>query len=135
LFERYKRVEELNRRLLLAGRILTNLVAVVLVLAGVLKLINVGAEDMVEGLQKAHLDQYQMQISLLAIACGILMLTPVTRRFGWLMACAYWGGAIVAHMTYDDAIVMPAGFMATLCIGIACTEWATRCSQADSKSP
>ena len=112
----------MNSRLLLAGKILTGLVAVVLVLAGVLKLINVGAEDMVEGLKKAHLDQHQTLISVTAIACGILLLVPLTRRIGWLMASAYWGGAIVAHMTYNDSVIMPASFMAMLCAGIAMTE-------------
>ncbi len=80
---------------------------------------------MVEGLKKAHLDQYQTHISLLAIACGALMLIPRTHRFGWLMASAYWGGAIVAHMTYDDAIIMPAAFMLTLVVGIVLSEWGT----------
>lgn len=113
-------------RLLLIGKTLTSLVGIVLVLAGVLKLVNVGAEDMVEGLKKASLHQHQTLISITAIACGILLLLPVTRRFGWLMASAYWGGAIVAHMTYNDSVIMPASFMALLCIGVCMTELSNR---------
>lgn len=112
----------MNSRLPLIGKTLTGLVGVVLVLAGVLKLINVGAEDMVEGLHKAHLVQHQTLISITAIVCGSLLLIPLTRRFGWLMASAYWGGAIVAHMTYDDTVIMPAAFMILLCVGIFMTE-------------
>ena len=94
------------------------LVAVVLILAGILKLVNFGAEDMVEGLKKANLIQHQQLISVIAIACGILLLLPITRKLGWLMSTAYWGGAIVAHMTYNDAVIMPAAFLALLWIGI-----------------
>lgn len=101
-----------------AGRIITGLVAVVLVLAGVLKLVNVGADDMLEGLTKANLIQHRQLISLLAIVCGVLLLIPKTHRFGWLMATAYWGGAIVAHLTYDDSAIMPGAFLAVLWIGI-----------------
>ena len=93
------------------------MVGVVLILAGVLKLVGVGAEDMVEGLEKAHLIQHVTVISVLAIGCGALLLISRTRLLGLLMATAYWGGAIVAHMTYDDSILMPAVFQAVLWIG------------------
>ena len=110
----------------LVGRILVGLVAVVLILAGALKLVNVGADDMVEGLEKAQLIQHKTLISVTAIACGTLLLIPLTRCFGLLMATAYWGGAIVAHLTYNDSVVMPAAFLAVLWIGAACTRWAER---------
>lgn len=113
-------------RLMFCGILLTGLVGVVLILAGVLKLINVGADDMIEGLKKAHLDQHQTLISITAIVCGALLLIPTTRRFGWLMASAYWGGAIVAHMTYNDSVMMPASFMTILCVGIVMTELGSR---------
>lgn len=101
------------------GAVLTSGVGVVLVLAGILKLIGVGAEDMVEGLKKANLVQYQTLISLTAIVCGLLLLVPPTWRFGFLMATAYWGAAIVAHLTYDDwsGTLMPIGFLSVMWIG------------------
>ena len=101
-----------------AGRVLVALVGIVLILAGVLKLINVGAEDMVEGLEKANLDQHKTLISFVAIVCGALLLVPKVWGFGVLMATAYWGGAIVAHMTYDDSVAMPASFLAMLWVGV-----------------
>ena len=100
-----------------AGLVLLGLVAVVLILAGVLKLVNVGAEDMLEGLEKAHLTQHRTLISCTAIVCGTLLLLPRIRIFAWLMASAYWGGAIVAHLTYNDSILMPAVFLALMWLG------------------
>jgi len=108
----------MRNKLYLAGRVLIGLVGVVLILAGALKLINVGAEDMVEGLAKANLIQHKTLISATAIVCGILLLIPKTLWLGILMATAYWGGAIVAHMTYNDAVLMPAAFLAMMWIGV-----------------
>lgn len=108
----------MNKHAARAGLVLIGLVAVVLVLAGTLKLINVGAEDMLEGLKKAHLDQHTTLISVTAIVCGVLLLLPRIRPFAWLMASSYWGGAIVAHLTYNDSVLMPAAFLAVLWLGV-----------------
>ena len=97
------------------------LVAVVLLLAGALKLANAGAEDMLEGLEKASLLQHKTLISVTAIVCGAVLLIPQTIWFGLLMATAYWGGAIVAHLTYNDSIAMPAVFLGVLWIGAGLT--------------
>lgn len=105
------------------GRLLVFLVGLVLVLAGALKLANVGADDMLEGLEKAHLIQHRGLISGVAIVCGMLLWIPFSQRLGWLMASAYWGGAIVAHLTYNDSVIMPASFLLVLWVGIALTEW------------
>ena len=99
------------------GRIIVGLVGVVLILAGVLKLANLGAEDMIEGLTKANLIQHKTLISLTAIVCGVLLLIPQTFRIGVLTSTAYWGGAIVAHLTYNDSVLMPAAFLGLMWIG------------------
>ncbi|MEM6777547.1 MAG: DoxX family protein [Planctomycetota bacterium] len=101
----------------LSGSVLVGLVAVVLILAGTLKLIGAGADDMVEGLEKARLIQHLPLISIAAIACGVFLLIPPTRPLGLLMASAYWGGAIVAHLTYNDSFGMPAAFLLILWLG------------------
>lgn len=108
----------MNKNASRSGLGLIGLVAVVLILAGILKLIHVGADDMLEGLKKAHLDQHTTLISCMAIVCGGLLLLPRIRLFAWLMAISYWGGAIVAHLTYDDSVVMPASFLAVLWLGV-----------------
>lgn len=110
----------------IASVVIIGLVGVVLVLAGVLKLLNVGAEDMIEGLVKSRLIQHKTAICLLAIICGSLLLVPFTRKIGILMSTAYWGGAIVAHMTYDDSVVMPASFLALLWSGVVLSHCATK---------
>ena len=106
-----------SRHIKIAGRVVVGTIGVILVLAGTLKLLNVGAEDMVEGLAKANLIQHQALISCTSIVCGVLLLVPRVWPFGVLMATAYWGGAIVAHMTYNDSVAMPAFFLAFLWIG------------------
>lgn len=107
------------RAMRVAGAGLLYLVSGVLILAGVLKLVNVGAEDMLEGLEKAGLLQHTTLISVLAIGCGVLLLIPRTTGFGLLASSGYWGGAIVAHLTYDDSPAMPAAFLVLLWIGAA----------------
>lgn len=101
-----------------SGNVILGLVAAVLILAGVLKLLNAGAEDMIEGLEKANLIQHKTLISLVAIACGTLLLIPRIKLFAALMASAYWGGAIVAHLTYNDSVLMPAAFLAVMWFGV-----------------
>ena len=81
------------------SNILIGVVAVVLILAGTLKLGGIGAEDMVQGLEKARLIQHLTLVSILSIACGILLLIPMTKRLGFLMASSYWGGAIKHRTT------------------------------------
>ena len=99
------------------GRLMVRTVALVLILAGGLKLAELGAEDMVEGLRKANLIQHVTLISVTAIVCGMLLLIPRTAALGLLMSTAYWGGAIVAHLTYDDSVVMPSVFLSLLWAG------------------
>ncbi|MCH2210946.1 MAG: hypothetical protein MK110_06565 [Fuerstiella sp.] len=99
------------------GRALLVLVGVVLILAGVLKIVNVGADDMLEGLEKANLQQHRTLISVTAVVCGVLLLHPRLWKIGLYMSSAYWGGAIVSHMTYDDSVVLPAVFLTTMWLG------------------
>ncbi|MEM6691730.1 MAG: hypothetical protein AAF664_20040 [Planctomycetota bacterium] len=107
-----------SKKLRIASQALIGMVGVVLVLAGTLKLINVGADDMLEGLRNARLIQHTNLISITAIICGVLLLVPLSRPFGVLMSTAYWGGAIVAHLTYDDSAIMPAFFLTVLWLGV-----------------
>lgn len=114
-----KEKNEVNQKVI---RILSEIaicgVGVVLILAGFLKLIGVGAEDMVEGLEKANLIQHLHFISITAIVCGLALLIPLTRQLGILLATAYWGGAIVAHLTYNDSFAMPVTFLFVLWLGV-----------------
>ena len=96
---------------------ITGVVGSILILAGALKLANLGADDMLEGLSKANLIQHKTLISVTAIVCGVLLLIPKTYPFGLLMTTAYWGGAIVAHLTYNDSVLMPAAFLVMTWVG------------------
>ncbi|MCH2202327.1 MAG: hypothetical protein MK102_10175 [Fuerstiella sp.] len=99
------------------GRTLLVLVGVVLILAGVLKIVNVGADDMLDGLEKASLMQHRTLISVAGVVCGVLLLLPWLWRFGVFMSSAYWGGAIVSHLTYDDSVALPAVFLSIMWLG------------------
>ena len=130
-------MDRTNKTLSLIGRVLICIVAVVLILAGSLKLIGVGAEEMLEGLQKARLDGYRVPISLLSICCGLLLLIRPVWKWGLLMSSSYWGGAIVAHLTYDDSFLMPAMFLGTLWLGALlfyCHDARGRKRRADDRS-
>lgn len=116
-----------SKRIQRVGYVLIVLVALVLILAGICKILDVGAEDMLEGLEKAGLSEYRTLISLTSLFCGVLLLIPAVRNFGLLMASAYWGGAIVCHLTYDDSVLMPASFLGVLWIGAA------MCAASDSR--
>lgn len=109
----------MNRKVLrLLSTVAIAIVGIVLILAGSLKLIGVGADDMIEGLEKARLIQHVSLISVTAIVCGFALLIPQTRPAGLFLATAYWGGAIVAHLTYNDSFAMPATFLGILWLGI-----------------
>ena len=118
-----------NRLFKIAGHVLICLVGVVLILAGALKIINVGADDMLEGLANARLMQHKTLISVTAIVCGLLLLVPRIWPLGVLMATAYWGGAIVAHMTYNDSVIMPASFLGLLWVGVGLATLGTSASR------
>ncbi|MCP4787349.1 MAG: hypothetical protein GY903_01480 [Fuerstiella sp.] len=106
-----------SKRARIAGRLMVRTVALIMVLAGGLKLAGLGAEDMVEGLEKANLIQHLTLISVTAIVCGSMLLIPRARTVGLSMSSAYWGGAIVAHLTYNDSVLMPAGILTMLWMG------------------
>ena len=113
----------------LIGRSLLTIVAIVLILAGVLKIGNVGADDMLQGFEKASLLQHRTLISAAAIVCGLLLLIPQVWQFGLLMASSYWGGAIVAHLTYNDSVIMPAVFLIIMWLGAGLIAYANETDQ------
>ena len=116
----FKQLSILMCKFKVIGRSILIFSGTILFLAGFLKLINVGAEDMIEGLENANLLKYRIPISVLSVFTGILLVVPKLSTVGILFATAYWGGAIVAHLTYDDSFLMPAVFLGIIWVGTYC---------------
>ena len=89
----------------IVGRVLVGGIGIVLMLAGVLKLLNVGAEDMLEGLAKANLLQHKTLISVTAIVCGGLLLLPRIRTLEAPVDHGP-GGRLQKHRWHDDRVVV-----------------------------
>ncbi len=80
------------------GWVMTGLMALALIASAVFKLI--GSEDVVKLLSSNGLSNWITIIGLGELASIILFIIPKTMRFGALMLSAYFGGAIMFHMTH-----------------------------------
>ena len=103
----------------LIGRGLLGLVGLVLVAAGAAKATGLAPAAMTEPLARANLADWQTVIGCGAVVTGLLLWVPVTVRLGSLLSAAYWGGAIVTHMTLDEPFVPPAALLAMTLAGAA----------------
>jgi hypothetical protein len=54
-----------------------------------------------------HLDGQMTMIGFGELLCVVLLLVPRTLPFGILMVSAYWGGAIVIHMSSGQSYFLP----------------------------
>lgn len=67
-----------------------------------------GVERVVKGLTVLGVGSHVAQIGVLQVVIAILYLLPVTRNIGFFLTCSYLGGAILAHLSHDQAITVPA---------------------------
>src|SRR6476659_7093451 len=85
-----------SRRSVIAGRVLTAIVALLLTLDAGVKL--VGAKAAVEGsAQLGFTPQQVFVIGIIAVVCLVLYLIPRTAPIGAVRWTGYFGGAIVTH--------------------------------------
>lgn len=101
----------------IAGWVLISLVGAILILAGAAKLFGLAPVDVVETLTKAHLIDYAKLIGARAMVTGVLLMVPATSSVGLLFASAYWGGAIVTHLTIGDSFLPPAILLVATWVG------------------
>jgi DoxX-like family len=91
----------------LAAHILTALVTLAMLASAGAKFS--GAQPIVENFEKLHLTPFLSVIGLIEVACAVLFAVPKTSSLGTLLVTGYFGGAIVAHLTANDAAgVVPA---------------------------
>ena len=92
-----------SRRSVIAGRILTGIVAVLLTLDAGVKL--VGAKAAVEGsAQLGFTPQQVFVIGVIAAVCLVVYLIPRTAPIGAVLWTGYFGGAIVTHLRVNDPL-------------------------------
>ncbi len=105
------------------GWVMTGLLALILIGSAVAKLI--GREEVVTLLSSNGLKDWIMIIGLGELASIILFIIPKTMRFGALMLSAYFGGAIMFHMTHPgpDVEAQQFGGAAAFLIFIWATAW------------
>ena len=93
----------LSRRSVVAGRVLTGIVALLLTLDAGIKL--VGAKAAVEGsAQLGFTPQQVFVIGVIAAVCLVLYLIPRTAPIGAVLWTGYFGGAIVTHFRLGNPL-------------------------------
>jgi len=92
-----------SRRSVVAGRVLTAIVALLLTLDAGVKL--VGAKAAVEGsAQLGFTPQQVFVIGIIAVVCLVLYLIPRTAPIGAVLWTGYFGGAIVTHFRLGNPL-------------------------------
>ena len=92
-----------SRRSVIAGRVLTAIVALLLTLDAGVKL--VGAKAAVEGsAQLGFTPQQVFVIGIIAVVCLVLYLIPRTAPIGAVLWTGYFGGAIVTHFRLGNPL-------------------------------
>jgi hypothetical protein len=92
----------------MAGLVIHALVALPMLVAGVGKAFHL-APERVNALFATtfQLDGQMTMIGLGELLCVVLLLVPRALPFGILMTSAYWGGAIVIHMSNAQPYLVP----------------------------
>ena len=92
-----------SRRSVIAGRVLTGIVALLLTLDAAIKL--VGAKAAVEGsAQLGFTPQQVFVIGIIAAVCLVLYLIPRTAPIGAVLWTGYFGGALVTHFRLGNPL-------------------------------
>jgi len=106
------------------GWAMTGLLGIVLIFSAGAKLM--GSEDVVNLLGSNNLDaKWVTIIGIGELASIILFIIPKTMRFGALMLSAYFGGAIMFHMTHPgpDLEAQQFGGAAAFLVFVWATAW------------
>ena len=77
--------------------ILTGIPSLILLMSAFMKIS--GSEQMVQGLNKAGLGNYIVHIGVIKLISVGLFLFPKTCKVGFLLLCAYLGGALLIELS------------------------------------
>jgi len=105
--------ELVGKRTLWAGRILSALVVLLLLMSGVMKLMR--PPQVVEGFvgKFGYRESAILGIALAELACALLYAFPRTAILGAILVTGYLGGATATHVRVGDA------FLAPVLVGVA----------------
>jgi hypothetical protein len=101
-----------SKTALWAGRILSALIVLALLMSGSGKL--AGGPDLVEGFQHLGWDpSYALGLGILEIACAVIYAIPRTAVLGAILVTGYFGGAVATHVRLGEPL-----FIAALTLGV-----------------
>jgi hypothetical protein len=95
-----------SKKLLWAGRIISALPVLVLLMSGVMKFVK--PEPVVKGLKDLEWDEsLALGLGILEISCTVVYAFPRTSVLGAVLLTGYLGGAIATHVRVHDQFVGP----------------------------
>jgi hypothetical protein len=100
-----------------AGRIVSALPVLMLLMSGVMKLIKPAA--VVESF--AHLgysDSLALPLGIVELACTVLYIVPQTAVLGAILLTGYLGGAVTTHLRIDEPFIGPIVLGALIWLGL-----------------
>ena len=93
-------------KMLWAGRIMSALPVLMLLLSGVMKLVKPAA--VVEGFVRlGYPESLTVGIGIVELACAALYVVPRTSVLGAILLTAYLGGATATHVRIGESFFMP----------------------------
>jgi hypothetical protein len=108
----YIQPASVSKTALRAGRILSALIVLALLMSGSGKL--AGGPDLVKGFQDLGWDpSYALGLGILEIACAVIYAIPRTAVLGAILVTGYFGGAIATHVRLGQPL-----FIAALALGV-----------------
>lgn len=95
-----------SRKILWAGRIISTLPVLMLLLSGTMKLVK--PAPVIEGMARlGYPDRLALGIGILEIACTVVYLIPRTSVLGAILLTGYLGGATATHVRVGDPFFAP----------------------------
>ena len=95
-----------SKKMIWAGRIMSALPVLMLILSGVMKLVKPAA--VVEGFVRlGYPESLTVGIGIVELACAALYVVPRTSVLGAILLTAYLGGATATHVRIGEPFFMP----------------------------
>lgn len=98
----------MNRKILIAGRVITGLVGVFFLYNAMVKLFpQVFYPKMIEQMAAIGLPQsILLPVAILEIICAVAYVIPATSVLGAVLFTGYLGGAMLAHLRVGESVVI-----------------------------
>lgn len=106
-----------SKKALWAGRIISSILVLMLILSGVVKLIR--PAGLLEEFDRLQIPpRLAIAIGILELACAIIYAIPQTAVLGAILLTGYLGGAILTHLRIADPFWSPAVLAALAWLGL-----------------